>query len=236
MDCYFGIAKIRKGILLLATYLLPLSVVLAQDWSKGKRLYRDNFKGELKNWVIETPSAPGSKVLSVNNKLMINVKGGATVWLKQKLSGNILIEYTQRVILQGGPNDRLSDLNQFWMASDPKNPNLFTRSGAFPEYDNLLLYYVGFGGNNNTTTRFRKYDGTGNRVLHQDLTDPAHLLQPNKEYKIRIVVFNGRTSFAVNGEEYFSYQDPEPLREGYFGFRTVHSHQEIYDFHIYRLK
>ena len=33
------------------------------------------------------------------------------------------------------------------------------RSGAFAEYNDLLTYYVGLGGNRNTTTRFRRYIG-----------------------------------------------------------------------------
>ena len=33
------------------------------------------------------------------------------------------------------------------------------RSGTFAEYNDLLTYYVGLGGNRNTTTRFRRYIG-----------------------------------------------------------------------------
>lgn len=205
------------------------------QYKVGKLLYEDNFDGSLKNWVAEAPVAPGSKVTIEDNKLLIDVNGGATVWLNKKLTGNILIEYKRKVIVDGGKNDRLSDLNQFWMASDPRNKNLFTRSGVFSEYDSLQLYYVGFGGNTNSTTRFRKYTGNGERVLYEDLTDKAHLLEPNKEYAIKIVVYNNITRFYVDGEEYFSFKDPTPLQEGYFGFRTVQSRQEIDDFKVYRL-
>jgi hypothetical protein len=147
-----------------------------------------------------------------------------------------LIEYKRKVILDKGPNDRLSDLNQFWMATDPKNANLFTRTGVFAQYDSLLLYYVGFGGNTNSTTRFRKYNGKGDRVLMTDLKDKEHLLEPNKLYSIKITVYNGLTKFFVDDVEYFSFKDPEPLREGYFGFRATKSRQEIDDFRIYTLK
>src|SRR4030095_17066719 len=115
----------------------------------------------------------------------------------------IMITYSRKVIVDSGRNDRLSDFNQFWMANDPKNKNLFTRTGIFSEYDSLLLYYVGFGGNTNTTTRFRKYTGNGERHLYYDLTDKAHLLEPNKDYFIRITVYNGVTKFFVNNEEFF---------------------------------
>ncbi len=136
--------------------------------------------------------------------------------------------------MDGGANDRLSDMNQFWMASDPKNANLFTRDGTFSQYDGLSLYYAGIGGNTNTTTRMRKY-GDGDRVLLSDLTDPEHLLAPNRSYAIEIAVHNGCTRVLVDGKVYFSHFDPAPLTEGYFGFRTTHSRQRIDHFEVRQL-
>jgi hypothetical protein len=206
------------------------------QYQKGSLVYKDDFDTDLKNWIAEFPPSPNSSVAIKNGKLVIDVLGGATVWLNKKLSGNLLIEYKRKVILDNGPNDRLSDLNQFWMATDPRNVNLFTRTGVFAQYDSLLLYYVGFGGNTNSTTRFRKYNGKGDRVLLTDLTDKAHLLEPNREYSIKITVYNGLTKFFVDDMEYFSFLDKEPLHEGYFGFRTTKSRQEIDDLRIYALK
>lgn len=202
----------------------------------GKLLYQDNFAKGLDNWIVETPPHRDARVSVENGKLLLDVNNGATVWFREKLSGNVMIEYTRKVLVEQGPNDRLSDFNQFWMASDPRNENLFTRTGVFSEYDPLLLYYVGFGGNENSTTRFRKYTGTSDRTLHQEHTDAKHLLQPNKEYHIRTTVYNGLTRFYVNGELYFEFKDPEPLTEGYFGFRILKSRQEIDNFRVYRLR
>lgn len=206
------------------------------QYQKDNLIYKEDFDTDLKGWIAEFPPSPNSSVTTKNGKLVIDVLGGATVWLNKKLSGNLLIEYKRKVILNNGPNDRLSDLNQFWMATDPRNTNLFTRTGVFAQYDSLLLYYVGFGGNTNSTTRFRKYNGKGERVLLTDLTDKPHLLEPNKEYSIKITVYNGLTKFFVDNVEYFSFLDKEPLLEGYFGFRTTKSRQEIDDFRIYALK
>ena len=207
-----------------------------KQYEKEKLLYQDDFDNGIINWVVETPGSPYSKVETKNRKLIIDVDHGATVWFKKKLSGNILIEYHRKVIVNKGRNDRLSDLNQFWMATDPRRENVFTRSGNFPEYNSLRLYYAGIGGNTNSTTRFRKYQGDGERTLLFDLQDKQHLLQPNKNYSIQIVVYKGTTKVFVDGEQYFSYTDNEPMTEGYFGFRTVKSHQEIDDFKVYRLK
>lgn len=207
-----------------------------KPYKKVQLLYQDNFEEDMKNWVVETPDSPYSSVKIENGKLVIDVDHGATVWLNKKLSGNILIEYHRKVIMNDGHNDRLSDLNQFWMATDPRQENLFTRSGIFSEYHNLRLYYAGIGGNNNSTTRFRKYPGTGQRDLLFDLQDKQHLLQANKNYLIQIVVYNGSTRVYVDGEEYFFFIDNEPLTDGYFGFRTVKSHQQMDDFKVFKLK
>ena len=206
------------------------------QYQKGQLLYEDTFYQDMKNWNIETPGSPNSKVGIENGKLVIDVDSGATVWFNKRLSGNIMIEYQRKVVMKNGKNDRLSDLNQFWMATDPRRENVFTRSGVFSEYDSLRLYYAGIGGNTNRSTRFRKYQGTGERTLLFDLQDERHLLQPNRNYLIQIVVYNGTTQVFVDDELYFSFKDDAPLTEGYFGFRTVKSHQEVENFKVYELK
>ena len=205
-------------------------------YKKDKLLYKDDFDSGLKNWVVEIPSTRGSTVTVKDKKMLIDVDGGATVWLNKKLSGNLMITYNRKVIVDSGRNDRLSDINQFWMAIDPRKENLFTRSGVLSEYDSLLLYYVGFGGNSNTTTRFRKYTGNGERVLLSEHIDKEHLLKPNKNYSIKIVVYDGVSKFFVDDNEFFSFRDTNSIAAGYFGFRTTQSRQEIDDFRIYRLK
>jgi hypothetical protein len=203
---------------------------------QGAVIFKETFDGDLSAWVSEFVAAPGSSIRIDNKKLLLDVAGGATVWLKQPLSGNYTISYNRKVIVNQGKNDRLSDLNQFWMASDPHKQNLFTRTGIFEEYDGLRLYYAGIGGNTNTTSRFRKYLGTGERVLITDLQDSAHMLKANHNYQIDLSVYKGCTELRVDGQVYFSYQDPVPLTEGYFGFRTTHSRQEIDNLSIHRLE
>lgn len=201
-----------------------------------KLIFKDAFDKLSARWIVETPAHKNSRVVADKNKLVIDVAAGATVWLDEKLEGGYLIEFTRKVLVDSGVNDRLSDLNVFWMAKDPKNVNTFTRSGVFEEYDSLSLYYVGMGGNTNSTTRFRKYYGDGRKPLLQEHLDKAHLLESNRDYRITLTVKNGLTEFFVDGVKFFSYQDPQPLKEGYFGFRTTWSRHEIRDFKIYSLK
>jgi rhamnogalacturonan endolyase len=205
-------------------------------WAQDALIYEADFTKEIERheWIVESESG-ANVVRTEQGRLVIDAAGGVTVWLNKLLEGNIRIEYERTVLMDGKAHDRLSDLNQFWMAQDPRNPNLFTRSGTFEEYDSLQLYYAGMGGNSNTTTRFRKYDGQGNRVLLHEYKDEAHLLKANRKYHISIIIKDDATSFWVDGECYFSYRDPAPLREGNFGFRSVHSRQEVANFRIYQL-
>jgi len=201
----------------------------------GALLYRDDFSGPLHGWVAEYAHKPGNTIDTRAGRLLMDVDGGATVWLDKPLSGNVLIAFTRRVVVEGGRNDRLSDLNVFWMARDPGREYLFTRSGRFEDYDDLALYYVGIGGNRNTTTRLRRYDD-GRRELVGEFLDAPHLLVPNRDYRIEIAVFDGCTRVRVDGVDWFTYRDPRPLTQGYFGLRTTWSRQTVGDLTIQRLE
>jgi hypothetical protein len=206
------------------------------DWgTRGALLHADEFDGPLGGWVAEYARKPGNTVENRDGRLLIDVDSGATVWYGKPLSGNVLVGYTRRVVMDGGKNDRLSDFNHFWMARDPRSAKLFTRGGKFEDYDDLALYYAGIGGNANTTTRFRRY-ANGQRVLLGEHLDPRHLLAPNRDYRVEIAVYEGCTRMLVDGEEIFSYRDPRPLTTGYFGFRTTWSRQSIDHFTIHQLK
>lgn len=207
-----------------------------ESWgTPGAMLHQDSFDGPLKGYVSEYARKPGNFIGTRDGRLVIDVDSGATVWLDKALSGDILIAYTRRVVMEGGPNDRLSDLNHFWMARDPARTNLFTRPGKFEDYDDLDMYYAGMGGNTNTSTRLRRYGG-GQRVLVGERLDPAWMLQPNRDYRVEIAVYQGCTRMRVDGREVFSYRDPQPFTRGYTGFRTTWSRQTIDNLIIHQLK
>lgn len=231
----------RKAFLsLIVVSLLFFSVLssasLSERWSKTTLLYEDDFESKsIDNWICELQNPEISSVESQAGKLNIDVGGGATIWFKHKLEGDIQIEYDVTIINKGGDNDRVSDLNQFWMASDPANADLFTRGGKFTEYDSLRLYYVGMGGNHNSTTRFRRYPGGGERSLLAEYTADEYLLKPHTNYHIEIICFKGRTQYRVNDKVFFDFKDAEPLTSGHFGFRTVKNHETVDNFKVYRL-
>ena len=145
----------------------------------------------LKNWTIEDHSGE-VKIIVSGDTLEITAPKGLTLWYNQRLTSDYEISYRVKMLMQGGKYDRLSDLNCFWGANDPEHPgNLFARSewrnGIFQHYKTLSLFYVGYGGNHNSTTRFRQYfakaadtsDAIARPVI-KEYTDKSHLLFPNK--------------------------------------------------------
>jgi len=215
-------------------------VVSAQvaTYQLGKLIYKSNFSNPLDTsiWAVEKLPADSEIVTCNNGNLLLDTYGGATVWFKQPLKGNVIISFKRTVLMQGGKNDRLSDLNVFWMATDSLQNKGFNRKGTFNEYDSLSMYYVGFGGNYNTTTRFRKYSAKGDKQLLGEYKDTPHLLQANKTYTMQIIQLNGLVQFVVNGKVFFSYTDKQPLNYGFFAFRSTRSRQAISDFQVYSIK
>ena len=180
-------------------------------------------------WKIE--QVPGGTATQRAGELVIQDTGGCTAWWSERLVAPVGISYDVTVVMAGGKTDRLSDLNCFWMAVDPRSAAApfaagQARTGKFSDYDSLLTYYVGYGGNNNSTTRFRRYDGTPARPLlpEHDLSEKKFLLEPNHTYRIRLVAREGQAEFYRDGEKIFSFRDPVPLTAGWFAIRTVRSH------------
>jgi hypothetical protein len=201
----------------------------------GPRLLGDRFHDGLGQWVVE--QQPGGAVAAVDGTLTITDQGGCTVWFKPRLEAPVVITCSVTV----APESRVSDMNFFWMATDPERPDdLFAaghpRTGKFATYDSLRTYYVGYGGNNNTTTRFRRYDGTGSRPLlpEHDRTTRNVLLEGGHTYRIMLIAAFGRVQFVRDGVVIFDFEDPEPLESGWFGFRTVHSQIKIDSFAVFR--
>lgn len=205
----------------------------------GRLLYSDDFHHGLANWAAEE-ERPG-KVTASNGVLDINVPAGLTLWFRPRLQGPLMITYKATVIAAGGPNDNVTDLNCFWMATDPAHPDDILaghRSGNFSDYNDLLTYYVGVGGRGNKTTRFRRYIGSKTiRPLRpqDDLSAPGDMIVPNRTVTIQLVADGPLIQYYLDGRKLFEMMDPHPYTSGWFAIRTVHNHMHVQDLRIYRL-
>lgn len=224
------VARVSKLILL---FLLAAGPVAAQSGLNSRQ-----FK---KYWRVESES-PDYRVSFLGDTVEVLSPKGLTLWRKEKLHADVAVEYDVCIMDEGREGDRLSDMNVFWMASDPEAKDIWARadwrSGIFLRCYTLQMYYLGYGGNSNTTTRFRRYTGDKRGVdsvayrpaILKEYTDAAHLLKANHWYHLRIETVDGRTTMTVDGEPIVSYLDPQPLAEGWFGFRTTWSRIRITNF------
>ena len=199
-----------------------------------------------KYWQVESES-PDYRLTFLGDTCEVLAPKGLTLWRRQQLKADCAVEYDVQVTDEGREGDRLSDMNVFWLASDPTGRDIWQRmawrSGIFLRCYTLQMYYMGYGGNTNTTTRFRRYTGDARGVdsaqyrppVLKEYTDAAHLLKPNHWYHWRIETVAGRTTITVDGEQLVSYYDPQPLTAGWFGFRTTWSRCRIASFRSWQV-
>ena len=218
--------------------LLALLILSGCASLPGKLLYRDDF-ADLANWHIEAEK-PG-RITAANGVLDVEVPAGVTLWFKPRLEGPVIIEFEATAVSEGGPNDQVSDLNVFWMANnaDGQRPVFaHARSGAFAEYNDLRTYYVGLGGNRNSTSRFRRYIGdpvVRPLLPEHDLGAASAMLQANRPQNITLIADGSRIEYRRDGETLFRFDDAEPYTQGWFALRTTYSHLRIRALRVHRL-
>ena len=185
----------------------------------------------LADWRIEAESRD-ARVTERRGEIDIDTPKGLTLWWIKPITAPTRITFEAMAISAGGPNDSVSDLNAFWMATNNDGSSVLSRrrSGAFAAYDDLRTYYVGIGGNRNTTTRFRRYIGVpGNRPLlpEHDKAGPANGLAPNRWTRIALIADGRTVAVARDGQPLFALDDPRPYTRGHWGLRTTWSHLRI---------
>lgn len=232
-----------KRVIFLSSFLMLLSCS-STGVREGLVLEYTNVLSDSSLWAVETVTYENSRFIFGDNSLVIDAAKGATVWFKKELEGDCVIEYDITIVSQGGVNDRVSDMNCFWMFSDPhqKDKGLAfsdnSRGGKFTHYNTLQGYYVGLGGHKNTRTRFRRYNGNYERDLlpEHDLTAAEFLIIPNQKYHVTLVARGSKVQYWRDDQLIFDYTDPAPYTNGFFAFRTVNNHMIIQDFKSYALK
>jgi hypothetical protein len=236
----------------LIAFLMVAMTFIRVGWSQdvpsdnrfhaGTILYADDFHNGLAAWRVEMERT--GTVTAKDGVLDIDVPAGVTVWLRRELEGPMMIQYQTTVVSAGGPNDRVSDLNSFWMATDPKSPrDIFAnvRTGKFAEYNALDMYYVGLGGNGNTTTRFRRYVANEHEqplLAANDLSVAKHPekgIVANKTQIVTLIAVGSLIQYWRDGEKVFEMVDSQPYTKGWFGIRTTQNHMQVRNLRIVRL-
>ena len=216
------------------------SLLLAACASVGKSArLADDFRHGLGQWHIEAERP--ARVEARDGVLDIDAPAGITLWFKHRLEGAVRIDFDAVAVSEGGPNDQVSDLNVFWMAgnADGSAPVYSRpRSGKFDEYNDLRTYYVGLGGNRNTTSRFRRY--IGDPVVRplrpeHDLNATTALLKPNARQAITLIADGGHIEYRRDGETLFTLEDDQPYVGGWFALRTTFSHLRVSNLRIHAL-
>lgn len=193
----------------------------------GEMIYEDNFKSET-DWLIqleETEASSEPRIDFFNGFLEVLIPGrGATVWNRNKFSGNVAITYKVKApstyVNELGVVVR--DVNTFWHATHPGNPMaLFDAdkyTGAFPSYHTLQGYYASMGGRDNTTTRFRRYPRVANEkgIDHIALSDKdgkqSFLIQPDKTHTIQLVLYEDVVQYLVDGKVFYEIQKGDTIQ------------------------
>ena len=176
------------------------------------------------------PVTPASQAEIIPDGVKIVAQRGVTLWFEHPLKGNYTLTFDRKILKPEGAL-RVSDMNIFWNAHEKNGALPHVRNGTLSAYNSLVLEYAGIGGNNNTTTRFRHYDGSGARILLQESNAPADMLKPDHIYHTVISVHNGVTTLFLDGKKFFS-APVNAASPGYFGIRTVGSQQEITHFSL----
>jgi hypothetical protein len=190
-------------------------------------------------WRIEAERP--AQVTFRDGVLDVDSPAGISIWFTRRLEGPVEISFEATAIANGGPNDHVSDLNVFWMATNTDGTAPFTRQrdGRFAAYNDLLTYYVGLGGNRNTTSRFRRYVGDPEHrplLPEHDLATADALLVPNQKQTITLIADRHTIEYRRDGRVLFQLEDPSPYTSGWFAIRSTASHLRIEQLRIRSLR
>lgn len=126
--------------------LCAVLVSVVCSTSAQKQTLLSGGEGYHSKWVVESQTE--NPVTVIGDSIDVVAARGVTLWYDKKFKGDYQISYSAKFVMEGGEHDRLSDLNCFWGAIDPKYPKDFYkqsrvyRDGDFSTYSPLDLFYV----------------------------------------------------------------------------------------------
>ncbi|OAM90497.1 DUF1080 domain-containing protein [Termitidicoccus mucosus] len=172
-------------------------------------------------WVVE-----GNAALEARNGRLHAVTGqppasnqSATLWWREPLPANVLVEMTAGAAPVGGEANA-ANLNLFFHARELDGaPYHFGRSGDYPEYHRIPNYIITLtGGFQPGWSRVRRNPGFA--MLAEE---PSTRSEPGQTYRIRTLIAGGRIRYWLDNRLVHDTRDPEPLPGGHFALRTWRS-------------
>jgi hypothetical protein len=203
-------------------------------FTAGEVIAEENFE-TLENWVVQKEDRSGAALAKIgvkDRKLDCFVPGrGCTIWFKKKFKTRVTITYD--VLCPTSDPEigalRSRDINNFWMCSDPEDPNqgLFDSkkyTGSFKTYGKMHGYYASTGGGkvSSPTTRMRRYprevDGKPSRHIALKNKDGrlGYLINPDQVMKIQLVAYDDLVQYIVDGKLVYQmkYDDRISIEDG----------------------
>lgn len=213
---------------------------------KGTLMIHEDFSDGMDNWWregLEGAWVEDGRLHMKADPTDADEPTAGTVWHRTPISGNVRIEMKAHVVSSTiGANN----INLFLFYSDPEGTPLYdTRDarsdGGYAHYHELSGYIITFLRNRHAAdspdgdapARFRLRRCPGFELVDQ-LSNPMSV-KPGRTYNLTITRKRGKITFAVDGERYLKWEDPEPLRKGLLGLRTFRTHLWWDDIRVYQL-
>jgi len=178
------------------------------------------------DWWVEG----GEKVFIDDGHLRVksNPPGGrdpgtvCTVWHRRVFSGDLRVEFDAHVIESAV---HANNINFFLFYADPSGVSLFEtrrdRAGAgyglYHDLNGYIITFLNDTEHQSGKARFRMRRCPGFRLVDEAY---AYHCRKGQTYHVVVTRTDGRLTYAVDGETYVAWTDPEPLREGLIGLRT----------------
>jgi Domain of unknown function (DUF6250) len=219
--------------------LIALSCIMAGCMSnageKDKVMFKEDFTKGMSNWWVEGGQSvkvhDGKLYVKANPKTFDKTKNGGvcTVWCKRRISGDIQIDFDVCVT---GSEIKANNINIFLFYSDPTGKSLeksahTRKSAAYSLYHQLNGYiftylndFQNIGKKNkdgSSKARFRIRRCPGFKLITETFDYHA---RKNKIYHVTITRKGKELAIAVDGKVRLTAKDDNPLKAGYWGFRT----------------
>lgn len=198
------------------------SQVDGETWL-AKELAREDFTDDSwqTRWMVEGSAeitADTGRLAVVTVPTAENEDPGATLWWKQPLPENVLIEFIAGAALPAEQN--AANLNLILHAREADgSPYRFGRSGRYGEYHESPNYILTMtGGFQEGWARVRRNPGFDLLAENREIrSEPGHV------YHVRVAIVGGRIRCWLDGRLIHDVQDKSPLRGGQFALRTWRS-------------